>query len=39
MIHSYGSIGVRVATTAIAFVLGLLVIPFATETRGMPLPE
>ena len=39
MIHSYGSIGVPVATTAIAFVLGLLVIPFAMETRGMPLPE
>jgi MFS family permease len=39
MIHSYGSIGVPVATTAIAFVLGLLVIPFATETKGMPLPE
>jgi MFS family permease len=39
MIHSYGSIGVPVAATAIAFVLGLLVIPFATETRGMPLPE
>jgi MFS family permease len=39
MIHSYGSIGVPVATTAIVFVLGLLVIPFATETRGMPLPE
>jgi MFS family permease len=39
MIHSYGSIGVPVATTAIAFVLGLFVIPFATETRGMPLPE
>jgi MFS family permease len=39
MIHSYGSIGVPVATTAIAFVLGLLVLPFAVETRGMPLPE
>ncbi len=39
MIHSYGSIGVPVATTAIAFVLGLLVIPFARETQGMPLPE
>jgi MFS family permease len=39
MIHSYGSIGVPVATTAIAFILGLLVIPFAMETRGMPLPE
>ncbi len=39
MIHSYGSIGVPVATTAIAFILGLLVIPFARETKGMPLPE
>jgi MFS family permease len=39
MIHSYGSIGVPVATTAIAFVLGLLVIPFAREPKGMPLPE
>jgi hypothetical protein len=39
MIHSYGSIGVPVATTAIAFFFGLLVIPFAMETRGMPLPE
>ena len=39
MIHSYGSIGVPVAATAIAFVLGLLVIPFAMETRGRPLPE
>jgi MFS family permease len=39
MIHSYGSLGVPVAMTAIAFVLGLFVIPFATETKGMPLPE
>ena len=39
MIHGYGSIGVPVAATAIAFVLGLLVIPFAMETKGMPLPE
>jgi hypothetical protein len=39
MIHNYGSIGVPVAMTALAFVLGLFVIPFATETKGMPLPE
>jgi MFS family permease len=39
MIHRYGSIGVPVATTAIAFVLGMLVIPFATETTGQTLPE
>jgi MFS family permease len=39
MIHSYGSLGIPVATTAIAFVVGLLVIPFATETKGLRLPE
>src|SRR6202162_4057827 len=39
MIHSYGSIGVPVATTALAFVVGLLVIPFAIETKGLRLPE
>jgi MFS family permease len=37
-IASYGSLGVPVAWTAIAFVLGLLVLPFALETRGKPLP-
>jgi MFS family permease len=37
-ISSYGSIGVPVAMTALAFVLGLLVIPFGLETRGKPLP-
>ena len=31
-------IGVPVALTGIAFLLGLLVIPFAVETRGKPLP-
>jgi MFS family permease len=38
-IHSYGSMGVPVATTALAFLLGLLVIPFATETKGLRLPD
>lgn len=37
-IASYGSLGVPVALTAIAFVLGLLAIPAALETRGKPLP-
>lgn len=37
-IASYGSLGVPVAWTAVAFVLGLLVLPFAIETRGKPLP-
>ena len=37
-IQSYGSLGVPVAVTAIAFVLGLLLLPFAEETRGKALP-
>jgi len=39
MIHSYGSLGIPVATTALAFVVGLLAIPFAMETKGLRLPE
>ena len=39
MIHRYGSIGIPVATTAIAFIIGLAIIPFAAETRGQRLPE
>jgi hypothetical protein len=31
--------GIPVATTALAFLLGLLIIPFATETKGLPLPD
>jgi MFS family permease len=37
-IASYGSLGVPVAWTSLAFVLGLLVLPFAIETRGKALP-
>jgi MFS family permease len=37
-IQRYGSMGVPVALTAIPFVLGLLLLPLATETRGKPLP-
>jgi MFS family permease len=39
MIHSYGSLGIPVATTAAAFVVGVLIIPFALETKGERLPE
>jgi MFS family permease len=39
MIHSYGSLGTPVAATAVAFVVGLLIIPFAIETKGERLPE
>jgi MFS family permease len=38
-IHDYGSMGIPVATTAIAFLLGLLIIPFAAETKGQLLPD
>jgi MFS family permease len=37
-IASYGSLGVPVAITAIAFLLGLFALPFAPETKGKPLP-
>jgi MFS family permease len=37
-IQRYGSIGVPVALTAIPFVLGLMLLPLAIETRGKPLP-
>jgi MFS family permease len=35
----YGTIGYPVALTSLAFVPGLLLLPFAHETRGRPLPE
>ncbi len=34
----FGSIGVPVALTAIAFAIGLLLLPLGVETRGQPLP-
>lgn len=37
-ISHYGSIGVPVALTSLAFVVGLFVVPFGIETKGRPLP-
>jgi MFS family permease len=37
-IAHYGSIGVPVALTSLAFVLGLLFVPFGIETKNQPLP-
>jgi MFS family permease len=34
----YQTIGTPVALTSIAFVIGLLLLPFGKETRGEPLP-
>jgi len=38
LIQWSGSLGYVIALTAIPFVLGLAVIPFALETKGKPLP-
>ncbi len=37
-VQRYGSLGVPVAVTALAFAVGLLLIPFGAETRGQILP-
>jgi MFS family permease len=37
-IRHHGSVGTPVATTALAFAVGLCLIPFGVETRGQPLP-
>ena len=39
MVRNMGTLGKPVAITAIAFGIGLLVIPFAVETRGKVLPD
>jgi MFS family permease len=39
MVSRMGTLGKPVAYTAIAFWLGLLLIPFASETRGRTLPD
>jgi hypothetical protein len=37
-IQTYGSLGVPVAITAIAFIFGLILVPMSEETKGKPLP-
>jgi len=37
-VHAWGSLGVPVAATALAFVVGLMLVPLSTETRGETLP-
>jgi MFS family permease len=37
-VRHFGSIGIPVASTALAFALGLLLIPLGEETRGRSLP-
>jgi len=38
-IQSYGSLGIPVAVTASAFLVGLILLPFAVETKGKALPR
>jgi MFS family permease len=38
-VAAYGSIGMPVASTALAFLLGVLLLPAALETRGSRLPD
>ena len=39
MVLRMGTLGIPVALTAIAFGIGILIIPLAIETTGQPLPE
>jgi hypothetical protein len=38
LIRHYGTLGTPVALTSLAFVVGLLLLPFGAETRGKTLP-
>jgi hypothetical protein len=38
-VREMGTLGTQIALTAIAFAIGLLLIPFSWETKGQPLPE
>ena len=39
VISQTGTLGTPVATTAIAFGIGLLILPYAMETKGKGLPD
>ena len=37
-VSHFGTIGIPVAMTSVAFLIGLALVPFGEETRGQPLP-
>jgi len=37
-VSHYHTIGMPVALTSIAFIIGLLLLPLGKETKGQPLP-
>jgi Na+/proline symporter len=39
LVAAMGTLGTPIALTAIAFVIGLLFIPLARETKGQQLPD
>jgi hypothetical protein len=39
LVSRMGTLGTPVTYTALAFGIGLLIVPFAVETTGKPLPE
>jgi hypothetical protein len=39
LVNRMGTLGKPVAFTAVAFGIGLLIIPLAVETRGRALPD
>ena len=38
-VAAMGTLGTPIAVTAVAFGVGLIIIPFARETRGQALPD
>ena len=38
-VHHFGTLGTPVATTGLAFIVGILLLPFGEETKGRVLPE
>jgi MFS family permease len=39
LIAAFGSVGAAVSAVGLIYLVGLLILPFAPETRGRPLPE
>jgi cyanate permease len=39
LVAALGSFGRAASTIALIYLVGLLILPFAPETRGKPLPE
>jgi hypothetical protein len=38
-VSHYGTLGIPIALTASIFIVGIITLQWAIETRGMPLPD